>query len=112
MSAASRIAVFAYGSLVDPASAALTLGRPVPGSSPASLPGWRRRWSVVRDNLGCEKTFARASDGTKPRWILGLNIEQVAREGNAAALNGALIEVSESELERPSFAIAAWTSAG
>ena len=28
----------------------------------------------MRDNLACEKTFALA-DGTRPSWILGLNLE-------------------------------------
>ena len=44
-----RLAVFAYGSLVSPASAALTLGRSVEARSPRA---WRvaRRWSQARDN--------------------------------------------------------------
>lgn len=94
----TRIAVFAYGSLVDPASATRTLDRELPPPTPARLGGWRRRWSVVRDNLRAEKTFAVKPGGLVPRWILGLNIEPDpdADEGP----NGALLEVSEAELER------------
>jgi len=91
-----RLAVFAYGSLASLASAARTLERPVEHTAPARLPGWRRRWSQVRDNLTSEKTFARADDGAVPPYCLGLNLERAA----GAGLNGALIDVSEAELER------------
>jgi hypothetical protein len=92
----ARIALFAYGSLVAPESAARTLGRS-PDPLPASLRRWRRRWSQARDNLAVEKTFALAG-GELPRWILGLNLEPDGDPG--APPNGALIEVSERELER------------
>lgn len=97
----TRLALFAYGSLVSPASAALTLGRPVEVAALARLRGWRRRWSVCRDNRASEKTFAPAGGGEPYRWCLGLNIEPIDAE--PAALegpNGALIEVSEAELGR------------
>ncbi len=93
----ARIAVFAYGSLVDPGSAALTLGREVDRVWPARLPGWRRRFSQARDNRECEKTFASTEDGSVPPHVLGLNIEPSAV---GAAPNGALIEVSGREVER------------
>jgi hypothetical protein len=92
------LAVFAYASLVDPASAAATLGRPVELAAMARLAGWRRRWSVARDNHASEKSFARADDGCRPRYCLGLNVEPGAND--AEAPNGALIEVSEAELRR------------
>ena len=93
----SRIAVFGYGSLASPASAAQTLGRPLEaGPWIATLPGWRRRWSQARDNLASEKTFARRDDDSIPAWVLGLNIERT----DAGALNGVLIEVSQAEVER------------
>ena len=92
----TRIAVFAYGSLVAPESAELTLGRR-PAPQPASLLRWRRRWSQVRDNLAVEKTFALPSSEL-PRWILGLNLEPA--NGRVPEPNGALLEVSELELER------------
>ena len=92
----SRLAVFAYASLVSPASAELTLGRRVEAVELARLEGWSRRWTLARDNLASEKRFERA-DGSLPRYCLGLNIEP-AEEG--AAPNGALIEVTEAELER------------
>ena len=89
-----RLAVFGYGSLVSPASAAETLGRPVE-PIPARLRGWRRRWTICRDNLASEKTFALA-DGTLPPYVLGLNLEP---EPDCEA-NGVLIELSEAEAER------------
>lgn len=97
----TRIGLFAYGSLVDPASAGRTLGREMPAPRPARLRGWRRRWSLVRDNLRSEKTFAIEPGGELPPWILGLNIEpQEGNEDAAEAPNGALLELSEAELER------------
>ena len=93
----TRIAVFAYGSLVDPRSASLTLGREVSSPLPARLVGWRRRWSVCRDNRTSEKTFAISPGGEIPPWIVGLNIEP---EPEAVGPAGALLEVTEAELER------------
>src|SRR4051794_16197880 len=95
----TRIAVFAYGSLVDPASAGRTLGRELPAPRPARLKGWERRWTLVRDTLRSEKTFAIEPGGEVPPWVLGLNIEP-AEEGGDEGPNGALIELSEAELER------------
>ena len=92
-----RLAVFGYASLVSPVSAAETLGRPVKLAGPARLRGWSRGWHVCRDNLSVEKTFARASDGSLPRHCLGLGLEPDAA---AEPPNGALIAVSEAELER------------
>jgi hypothetical protein len=63
----------------------------------ARLAGWRRRWSVVRDNRVVEKTFARADTGAVPSHCIGLNVE---RGESGDGPNGALIEISESELER------------
>jgi hypothetical protein len=95
------IAVFAYASLVDPASAALTLGREVPAPRPARLRGWRRGWTVCRDNLRAEKTFAIEPGGELPPWVLGLSLDPAPEVEEAATTpNGALLEVSEAELER------------
>jgi hypothetical protein len=93
-----RVAMFAYGSLVSPVSAARTLGRPVPEPTAARLQGWRRRWSQFRDNRAVEKTFARRADGSIPPHVLGLTIEPA--DGEADAPNGGLVEVSEEELRR------------
>lgn len=98
------IAVFAYGSLVSAASAAATLGRPPRASWPAGeavaarLSGWRRRFSVIRDNRACEKTFALDADGSLPGHLLGLNIEPTGSPGDL--VNGLLIAVSAAELDR------------
>jgi hypothetical protein len=96
----TRTALFAYGSLVSPASAAHTLGRAFPPPIPASLTGWRRCWSTVRDNLAVEKAFARADGGGLPRYVLGLNLESAPSGSSEEAPNGALLEVTETELER------------
>ena len=95
----ARTALFAYGSLVDPVSAALTLGRGVEQVWPARLAGMRRRFSQARDNRVCEKTFAHAGDGSIPPYILGLNLEPGEHEPGPGP-NGALIEVSDAELTR------------
>lgn len=92
-----RLAVFGYGSLVSRDSAAETLGRGVATPLPARLTGFERAWTLGRDNEACEKTFARL-DGSLPRHCLGLNLEPADDE--VPAPNGALIELSESELER------------
>lgn len=91
-----RIAVFGYASLVSPASAAQTLGRPVTGAMPARLEGWARGWTLGREQSASEKTFARP-DGSLPRFCLGLNLDPAP---DAPAPNGVLIELTEAELER------------
>ncbi len=91
----SRRAVFGYASLVSPASASQTLGRPV-APVPARLRGWTRVWSLARDNQASEKTFARP-DGSEPAYCLGLNLEPAPTGPHP---NGALIELDEAELER------------
>jgi hypothetical protein len=96
----SRLAVFAYGSLVSPESFRQTMEREPEALVPQRLGGWRRRWSVVRDNLAAEKTFARHPDGELPRWVVGLNLERDEPSGRGPAPNGAMIEVNEGELER------------
>jgi hypothetical protein len=93
----TRLAVFAYGSLVDPRSASLTLGREVSSPLPARLVGWRRRWTVCRDNHKSEKTFAIQPGGEIPPWIIALNIEPDPEDVGPA---GALLEVTEAELDR------------
>jgi hypothetical protein len=92
----TRLAVFGYASLVSPASAAATLGRPVEFAALARLEGWSRGWTVGRDNAAAEKTFA-LTDGSLPRYCLGLNLDP---DPAAHAPNGVLIEVSEAELDR------------
>jgi hypothetical protein len=67
----------------------------VESTGPARLAGWARSWSQARDNLSSEKTFARA-DGATPPYCLGLNVERRAGPGP----NGALLEVTEEELDR------------
>jgi hypothetical protein len=92
-----RLAVFGYGSLADPASAAETLGRPVELSAPLRLPGWDRRWSTIRNNHQVEKSFAPASGEGRIEWVLALNLEPAP---GAEGPNGVLAEISEAEAER------------
>jgi hypothetical protein len=94
------LAVFAYGSLVNPISFERTLGRRPAAPIPGRLRGWRRRWSGLRDNLASEKTFARRESGELPRWVIGLNLERDEDTDPELAPNGALIEISEGELQR------------
>jgi hypothetical protein len=94
-----RLAVFGYGSLVNPQSLARTLGRDPGAPSPARLASWRRRWSVMRDQQTSEKAFARADSGEVPRWVIALNVEPDEADRDLAP-NGALIEVSAGELDR------------
>jgi cation transport regulator ChaC len=92
----SRIAVFGYASLVSAASAGQTLGRPVADPVPARLGGWRRGWTLGREQAKSEKTFARI-DGRVPRFCLGLNLDP---DADAPAPNGVLIELTKTELDR------------
>ena len=96
MAPSPRLALFAYGSLVDRASAEYTLGRPLGEIRRARLHGWRRRFSQARDNLAAEKTFA-TPDGRTPERILGLNVEPGAEPGEAP--NGVLIALTDADLE-------------
>jgi hypothetical protein len=75
-----------------------TLEREVSEPLVADLQGWRRRWSLLRDNHRCEKTFA-LPDGSLPDFILGLNIE-VEGEDPAGPVNGVVVELAEGEIER------------
>jgi cation transport regulator ChaC len=90
----AAVAVFAYGSLVDPRSAAATLGG-ARAPIPARLSGWRRGFTQARDNLACEKTFALA-DGSLPAFVLGLNVHP----SPGATVNGAVLTLGDEELAR------------
>ena len=92
----SALAVFGYGSLVNAASLAETLGRPAEVAALARLRGWRRTWGLARDNAACEKTFELA-DGTLPKFCLGLDL---IPDPQAPPPNGALFAVTEAELDR------------
>ena len=94
-----RSAVFGYGSLVSRASLSETLGGEAPAPIPARLSGWRRRWSIYRDNEAHEKVFERV-DGQAFRHVVGLNLEAAPHAGEDERPNGALIEVTQAQLER------------
>jgi hypothetical protein len=98
-----RSAVFAYGSLVSARSVSQMLGREFTRFGPVCLEGWRRRWSLKRDNPGCEKTFARRDSNHVPAWILSLNLEPASESPDrepSAIPNGVLLPVSEEDLAR------------
>lgn len=92
-------AVFAYGSLVSRASVRETLGPDVADPVPARLAGWRRRWSLVRDNERSEKGFD-PIEGEPFDWCLGLNLEPAPANPEAEWPNGGLIALDEPALER------------
>jgi hypothetical protein len=95
----SSLAVFGYGSLVSPASVAETLGHDAPAPIPARLAGWRRRWSLVRDNARAEKGFE-PIEGDPFDYCLGLNLEPVPEAPRDRWPNGGLIELTAVELDR------------
>ena len=95
----SGLAVFAYGSLVSRASVAETLGHDAAAPVPARLAGWRRRWSLVRDNAKAEKGFEPV-DAEPFDYCLGLNLEREPKAREADWPNGGLVEVTEAELDR------------
>lgn len=97
--AGNGLAIFGYGSLVSPASAELTLGRPV-RPRPARLANWRRGWTIGRLNLTAEKTFAPVGDADPFDWCLGLNVEPEPELNPELWPNGVLIDVTVEELER------------
>ena len=95
----SRLAVFGYGSLVSRASVAETLGHDAAPPVAARLAGWRRRWSLVRDNARAEKGFEPIA-GEAFDHCLGLNLEPAPDADEDEWPNGALIELTEAELDR------------
>ena len=90
------IGVFAYASLVNSESASETLARAVEPDLIADLVGYRRNWSVARDNRACEKTFARSGDRWVPETILLLNAQEAQ---STDRLNGVVYSVKEAELK-------------
>ena len=95
----NRLAVFGYGSLVSRASVAETLGHDGAPPVPARLAGWRRRWSLVRDNARAEKGFE-PIEGDSFDFCLGLNLERAPDGPEDSWPNGALIELTAAELDR------------
>ena len=95
----SGLAVFGYGSLVSRASVAATLGHDGAAPVPARLAGWRRRWSLVRDNARAEKGFE-PIEGDPFDFCLGLNLEPAPDAADDEWPNGALIELTAAELDR------------
>lgn len=95
----SRLGVFGYGSLVSRASVAKTLGHDAVPPVPARLAGWRRRWSLVRDNARAEKGFE-PIEGDPFDYCLGLNLEREPEAPEEAWPNGGLIEMTAAELDR------------
>ena len=94
------IYAFGYGSLVSRESLAISLGRPVERNTlvPAELTGYRRTWNVATDNrvrLPGYKVYVDDAGRRPDVAIAFLGVEAEA----AAAANGALVQVSEDELE-------------
>lgn len=93
------LAIFGYGSLASPVSAALTLGRSIE-IRPARLAGWRRGWTIGRLNHSAEKTFAPVGGADAFDWCLGLNVEPEPSLPPELWPNGVLIDVTADELSR------------
>ena len=90
-----RVGLFGYGSLLLQSSFERTLGSPYTGGVvAATLPGWKRLWSVSTPNDG----FRYYSEGAivVPERILYLNVEHDAD----CVLNGLVYVVSPDALER------------
>ncbi len=95
--------MFGYGSLVDPASLARTLGRDhwTPEDFPlARLEGYRRIWGVAMDNrvaIPGYKRFLIPGQETPPAlYVAFLDIEWTGDDG----LLGVLARVNQQELDR------------
>ncbi len=82
---------------MDSESASETLARSVRPGVVADLYGFRRSWSVVRDNRESEKTFARVGDGWVPDYVLLLNANEAEPKDR---FNGVIYKVTETELKR------------
>lgn len=95
----SSLAAFGYGTLVSRPSLTETLGHDAPAPVPARLAGWRRRWSLVRDNARAEKGFE-PIQGDPFDFCLGLNLERAPNTPEHEWPNGALIELTTAELDR------------
>ena len=91
------IGVFVYASLVNGESASETLGRAVRADAVADLYGFRRSWSVARNNRKSEKTFARVGDGWVPDHVLLINAAEAEPNDH---LNGVIYTVTKSELKK------------
>jgi cation transport regulator ChaC len=90
--------VFGYGSLVSPASVALTLGRPVgrPEVVRAHLAGWRRSWNVGTDRESHpERTFL---VGGQPFTGLAV-VLGIEPDADAPGCPGAVFPVRRADLD-------------
>ena len=93
----SRLAVFGYGSLASPASAALSLGREVEIAGLARLAGLAPALDRRSATTTPARRRSRSSTARSRRYVVGLNIE---REPGLRGPNGVLIEITEDEADR------------
>lgn len=93
------VLVFVYGSLLHPGSLQKTMPDVnVADCTPARLYGWLRCFDLAFPNDGSQPDKAfRDADGHRPPWVLLANLR---RGGVGSAVNGLLVEVSGSSLER------------
>ncbi len=89
--------VFGYGSLVDPAEIALTLGHATNIVYPVYLNGYTRDWSVVVDNLAMPRRFKVTSTGLEPKLVVALNVYKSNKPTNP---NGIIFEVTDNDLKQ------------
>lgn len=88
-----KIAVFGYGSLVNPKSLSRTLGN-VHDIKPALLRGWRRDWSAILENDGAASHYV-CSNGDIPKHVAVLNI----RPDSQSVVNGILIPCRDKDFD-------------
>lgn len=91
----ARIGLFGYGSLVNLASLAQTIGREPDAVQYVLLHGWKRDWGVRCDNLPRGRGRVRLMNGEYPAHIRALNIQPAS---NAAPVNGIVFSVDEDDL--------------
>ena len=97
MTWSSRLALFAYASLVSTASAGETVGRTAGASVPARLNGFSRAWTLGRDNIGRK----RPSPDRTARCPASAWASTSSPPSASPAPNGALVEVAQAEFDRP-----------
>lgn len=88
-----KIAVFGYGSLVNPKSLQRTLGK-LPLSQPVILNNWQRDWSAILENVESSSHYT-LIDGDVPKNVAVLNIQRAPN----SIVNGILIGCTSQELE-------------
>jgi cation transport regulator ChaC len=95
--------LFAYGSLVDPASTRATLGRPLTpddGPWPAVLHGYRREWNTASGPHSHPERRLALPDGAPYAGVLAVLGIRPDRPDGEARCTGAVLRISDGDLLR------------